>query len=68
MVALITPAVNLATFGVTVIGTLLPGATVPFFGDRESKVVAFASPVIAQLSEALPGLDRVKVCCAGFFP
>src|SRR6266576_4374993 len=67
-VALITPAVELRIFGVTVIGTLLPGATVPLFGDIESKVFAFASPVIAQLSGALPGLDRLKDCCAGFFP
>jgi len=67
-VALITPAVELRTFGVTVIGTLLPDATIPLFGDIESKVFAFASPVIAQLSGALPGLARVKVCCVGFFP
>src|SRR5213592_2535290 len=66
--ALITPAFDELTFGVTVIGTLLPGATVPLFGDIERKDVACASPVIAQLSWALPGLARLKVCCAGFFP
>ena len=47
---------------------LLPGATVPLFGAIESKVVAFASPVIAQLRGALPGLAREKACWTGFFP
>ena len=65
---MIAPAVDVRTLGVTVIGTLLPDTTVPLFGDIESKVVAFASPVIAQLSGALPELARVKVCGAEFFP
>ncbi len=58
MVALITPAVDLRTFGVTVIGTLLPGAMVPFFGDIESNVVAFVSPVIAQLSGSITWIGQ----------
>src|SRR6266705_1292118 len=66
--ALIPPAFKLKTFDLLRIGSLLPGATVPLFGDIESKVFAFASPVIAQLSGALPGLDMLKDCCAGFFP
>jgi len=67
-IALMTPAVDVETFGVTVIETLLPGATVPLFEDNDRKVFAFASPVIAQFKGALPGLDRVNGCCAGFFP
>jgi len=67
-VALIILAFDEPTFGVTVIGTLFPGVRVPLFGDTDSKVFAFASPVIVQLSGALPGLDRVNACCAGFLP
>ena len=65
---MITPAIDEPTFGVTVIETLLPGATVPPLGDRESKVDGFASSEIAQFSGTLPGLDRVNACCAGLLP
>jgi len=67
-VALITPAFDELTFGITVIGVLLPDGRFPLFGDMESKEFAFASPVIAQLSAALPGLDRVNGCCEGLLP
>ena len=63
-----TPAGAVGTFGATMSETLLPGATVPLTGDIESKVDGFALSVIAQFNGALPGLDKVNACCAGFFP
>ena len=67
-VAVITPAVAVETFGVTEIETLLPDATVPLFGEIDSEVVAYLSPVIAQSSGAVPGLERVNTCCVGLLP
>lgn len=64
--ALVTCAFDELTFGVTLIGILLPGVKVPLPGDMESNV--FEYPLIAQLSAALPGLDRVNACCAGLLP
>ncbi len=63
-----TPALAVATFGATVIATLLPGATVPLEGDIESKDGGFALFVMTQFRGALPGLDRVNACEAGFLP
>ena len=67
-IALMTPAVAVETFGATTIETLLVGVTVPLTGDIESRDGGFALSVIAQFSGALPGLDRVNACCAGFCP